>query len=236
MLTVDFDRLHLRDGDRILDLGCGEGRHVISAYTLKNIASIGVDLSVKDLQTARNRFQAEFEEKGNSRKSLALIAADGLSLPFADRSFDKIICAEVLEHVPDHVAVIREINRVLKPGGFFVASVPRFYPEWICWKLSRAYHQEAGGHIKIFVASRLQREIEKQGFVFYDRHWAHALHVPYWWLQCLFWSTRESSRLIKAYHQFLVWDLFRKPRLTQTMDRLLNPVLGKSIVLYFKKD
>ncbi len=236
MLTIDFNRIGLQDGDRILDLGCGVGRHVITAYALKNVQSVGVDLKLDDLKTARERFKAEFEDKTNLDKNLGLSAANGLSLPFVDQTFDKIICSEVLEHIPDYKAVLDEINRVLKTGGTLAASVPRKFPEWICWKLSKDYHNEEGGHIRIFDATRLRRDIEKKGFTFYKRHWAHALHVPYWWLQCLLWSQKDKSLLIKAYHNFLVWDLIKKPWLTQTMDRLLNPLMGKSVVMYFKKD
>lgn len=236
MLTVDFEQFPLAAGDRLLDLGCGVGRHAITAYMLENVASVGIDLCWDDLQTAKQRFEAEFEDQNSLHKQLILSAADGQALPFADRSFDKVICSEVLEHIPDYRKVLQEIYRVLKPQGRLAVSVPRFGPEWICWRLSRQYHNEKGGHIRIFRAAKLRLEIEKQGFLFLKRHWAHALHVPYWWLQCIFWSKREQSKLIKAYHRLLVWDLLKKPRLTQTMDRLLNPLMGKSVVMYFTKE
>jgi SAM-dependent methyltransferase len=129
---------------------------------------------------------------------------------------------------------LKEIRRVLKPGGVFAASVPRFFPEWVCWKLSEDYHNEEGGHIRIFNADELQTAIEDQGLACYSKHGAHALHVPYWWLQCLFWSNRKKSKIIKAYHRLLVWDLLKKPWITQTLDWILNPILGKSVVMYFK--
>ncbi len=53
MKTVDFSRLPLATGDIVLDLGCGEGRHVISAYVEANVHSVGVDLSLDDLKTTR---------------------------------------------------------------------------------------------------------------------------------------------------------------------------------------
>jgi SAM-dependent methyltransferase len=236
MLTIDFDRFGLSEGERILDLGCGVGRHVITAYTLKNIQSVGIDLCLEDLQEADGRFTDEFYEKENSAKSFGLAAANGMLLPFADHCFDRIICSEVLEHIPDYQAVLGEINRVLKPGGMLAVSVPRFLPEWVCWRLSLEYHNEKGGHIRIFNAKNLRRDVENSGCVFLEKHWAHALHVPYWWLQCLLWSKRETSKLVKLYHRFLVWDLLKKPLLTQTMDRLLNPLIGKSVVMYFRKE
>lgn len=137
MKTVDFRRLPLATGDIVLDLGCGEGRHVISAYVEADIHSVGVDLSLKDLKITRERFE-HFAEPDNDAKSFGLSSASALNLPFADNTFDKVICSEVLEHIPDYRGALREIERVLKPGGLFCASVPRRWPEKICWALSEA--------------------------------------------------------------------------------------------------
>ncbi|MEH6589273.1 MAG: methyltransferase domain-containing protein [Halioglobus sp.] len=235
MQTVDFRFFPLTPGDVVLDLGCGEGRHVISAYIEGEVQSIGVDLSLDDLKTTREKFQ-DFEEPENSAKSFALSSANALALPFADNSFDKVICSEVLEHIPDYQGALQEIQRVLKPGGLFCASVPRSWPEKICWALSDAYHQALGGHLRIFRARKLRSEIEGLGFQHFHRHWAHSLHAPYWWLQCLFWDTRDENRLIAQYHRFLVWDLMDKPAFTRILERLLNPIMGKSVVMYFRKE
>ena len=236
METVNFEHLKLLPGDRVLDLGCGEGRHTITAYLMGNVDSVGVDLSLKDLNTTRQRF-SEFEDKDNHQKSLNISVANGASLPFADGSFDKVICSEVLEHIPNYRAVLKEITRVLKTGGIFVASVPRFFPEWVCWQFSDAYHEVEGGHVRIFNATQLKEDIETNGFIFFKRHWAHSLHVPYWWLKCIFWREGDEPQaaIVEAYHKFLVWDLMKKPWITQTLDRLLNPILGKSVVMYFVK-
>lgn len=233
MQTIDFDRLQLRSGDRILDVGCGEGRHTIGAYLNADVEAIGVDLSEKDLQTAKERF-ADFEEKNNSRKSLLFQKADALALPFADNSFDKVICSEVLEHIPDYQGVLAEINRVLKPDGLLAVSVPRAWPEEICWRLSKAYRKVEGGHIRIFNATQLRNDVEDLGWKRYSRHWAHALHAPFWWLKCWCWDN-EDSRLVQWYHSFLVWDLMKRPWLTRGLEWLLNPVMGKSVVMYFER-
>jgi SAM-dependent methyltransferase len=228
--TVSFTHFQLEAGDRVLDLGCGEGRHAITAYLTEEVHAVGVDMSFDDLDTARSRFEDFRHAEGAGRLSLAV--ADGTRLPFPDASFDKVICAEVLEHVPNYHAMLGEIRRVLKPSGALAVSVPRFGPEWICWQLSTAYHEVEGGHVRIFQRSELKDAVEAQGFRLYRKHHAHALHSPYWWLKCLFWA-REEAWLVRQYHRFLVWDLMKSPVVTRLLERLLNPVMGKSLVMYF---
>ena len=232
--TIDFDRLNIRPGDRLLDLGCGEGRHSISAYLLADADIVGLDLGMQDLQTARSRLQ-DFSVDTNKAGYCAFIQGTGHTLPFADNSFDHVICSEVLEHISEYASFLQEIHRVLKPGGLFAVSVPRFFPEWVCWKLSDAYHAMEGGHVRIFRATQLKQRIQSMGLTFLAKHWAHSLHVPYWWLKCLFWDSGDDNVLVRGYHRMLVWDLMRRPRLTQTLERLLNPMLGKSVVMYFRQ-
>ena len=234
--TIDFSRMKLANNDRLLDLGCGEGRHAISAYMMHNLNSIGIDLSVRDLEITKERFK-QFVETNNPEKSLCITAADGEHLPFMDQTFDKVICSEVLEHIPNYQAVIAEISRVLKAGGIAAISVPRYYPEWICWKISDAYHEMEGGHIRIFNSRQLRLDVESAGFILYAKHHSHSLHVPYWWLRCLFWREKgkPNAWIVDKYHEFLTWDLMKNPWITKWIDRILNPILGKSVVLYFVK-
>lgn len=234
METVDFRYFPLRAGETVLDLGCGEGRHTIAARLQSPVTAIGVDLSFGDLAAARDKF-AHFDAAQSGDGHFGLANANALQLPFADNTFDKVICSEVLEHIPDYRAVLVEIRRVLKPGGLFCASVPRQWPEKICWWFSDAYHNVEGGHLRIFDARELDGQIRGLGFTFFRRHWAHALHAPFWWLQCLLWSRRDNHWLIRQYHRLLVWDLMDRPRITRLLEKALNPIMGKSVVMYYRK-
>lgn len=234
MDTIDFRRLSLQAGARILDLGCGEGRHALSAWLRAPVQVIGIDLSLQDLATARQR-AAEFQHQpGADGHRLGLVAGSALQLPLANASIDGVICSEVLEHVFDYSAVIDEIHRVLRPGGWLAVSVPRAWPERLCWWLSDSYHETPGGHIRIFGGHELPQRLRAAGFQQTGTHGAHALHVPYWWLRCAS-RNPDASLAVRLWHRLLVWDLLRAPRLTRWLERLLNPLLGKSRVWYFQR-
>lgn len=235
MITVDFSRLSLRPGVRVLDIGCGTGRHTAAAYQLPDAAVVGADLDIEDLRQARTRLLFHDGCGRHGGGSWFFCASDIACLPFEDACFDLVICSEVLEHIADDQRAAAEIIRVLKPAGSLVVSVPRYFPERICWALSDAYHQTANGHIRIYRKQQLVRLLESQGAVYQSSHFAHSLHSPYWWLKCLVGPERADAAVVNGYHRFLTWDILKKPLLTRLLDGLFNPLLGKSLVVYCKK-
>lgn len=114
---------------------------------------------------------------------------DALSLPFADGAFDRIIAAEVLEHIADDVAAISELARVLRPGGAMAVTVPARFPERINWALDSDYHDFPGGHIRIYRKRDLEERLRAADLTLRGSHRAHALHSPYWWIRCAGAST-----------------------------------------------
>ena len=165
--------------------------------------------------------------------------ADGQRLPFPDATFDRIIAAEVMEHIPDDEAAAAELSRVLKPGGTLAVTVPAWLPEVVCWKLSDEYHapKVEGGHVRIYTEAELRGKLAAAGLEPGASHQVHALHTPYWWLRCAVGPQRpiEDHPLTRAYHRLLVWDMVDQPIVTRVAERLLQPVLGKSLVLYARK-
>lgn len=236
MITVDFSRLAVSPGDRILDIGCGSGRHTCAAYRLEKVQVTGADLNLKNLKEARERlnFHDQLGEHGGGIWNLS--AADVTRLPFPDACFDLVVCSEVLEHIPDHEKAMHEIIRVLKHGKSVVVSVPRYLPERICWALSDDYFNANQGHVRIYRKRELIGLLERAGTRFLGHHYAHSIHSPYWWLKCFVGPTRTDSAWVNHYHRLLTWDMMKKPWITRLLDRLLNPVMGKSVVLYLQKD
>jgi SAM-dependent methyltransferase len=235
MVTVEFKRLPVAPGFKILDVGCGSGRHSAAAYQLQDVTAVGVDLDFGHLTEARNRLDLHDRIGVHGDGRWALAAADVLQLPFEDDCFDLVVCSEVLEHIVAHQTAIREIIRVLKPGRNLVVSVPRYWPERICWILSADYRHSEGGHVRIFKQPQLIIDLERAGLKKWAVHFAHALHTPFWWLKCWVGPDRNDSRAVNLYHRFLTWDIMRRPRAVRLLERLLNPLLGKSVVVYLSK-
>ena len=235
MLTVDFDRLGLHPGERVLDMGCGAGRHAFEMYRL-GADVIAFDQDPDELAGVRELFVA-MREAGEVPEGADADVKEGdaLSLPFADGEFDRIVAAEVLEHIPADIAAIRELVRVLRPGGTIALTVPRWFPELVCWKLSDDYHDVPGGHIRIYSDAELIGKATDAGLTFADKDYAHGLHTPYWWIKCAVGVKNDKHPLVRAYHRLLVWDIMSRPRTTRLAERVLNPLVGKSLVLYFHK-
>jgi SAM-dependent methyltransferase len=242
MLTVRFDQLGVKEGDLLLDMGCGAGRHAFESFR-RGARVVAFDYSAAELKDVNGLFAAmrDAGEAGTAPGSMAAPAnGDALALPFPDDTFDHVIASEVLEHVSDDQRSLEEIFRVLKPGGTLAATVPSWLPEQVCWALSDEYHAPfvEGGHVRIFTEPTLRRRMREAGLRPGAAHHAHALHSPYWWLKCAVGPTNDGHPLVKAYLQVLIWDIAQvQPmgRITRLTERLLNPVLGKSLVVYARK-
>ena len=237
MLTVRYSWLGVRPGERLLDFGCGGGRHTVEALKLGALVT-AVDADPREAAQAAGWVAAmllEDKQTAGSGGQGHVVTADGLALPFPDGCFSTVVASEVLEHILDDKAALGELARVLRAGGTMAVTVPRWYPEAVNWALSKQYHTIPGGHVRIYRRSQLHRRLQAVGLEPLRWHYAHALHTPYWWLRCAVGIEREEVWLVKAYHRFLVWDITAKPAATRWADAALGPLLGKSAVVYARK-
>src|SRR6516225_10093395 len=153
MLTVDFDRLGIGPSIKVIDVGCGAGRHAFEAYR-RGADVVAFDRDASELRSVDTILQAMAETgEAPAAASAKVVLGDALSLPYADETFDCVIASEILEHIPQDHAAIAELVRVLKVGGTLTVSVPRWLPERVCWLLADVDHGNEGGHVRIYQTS-----------------------------------------------------------------------------------
>ena len=168
---------------------------------------------------------------------IELAVADGQRLPFADASFDRIICTETLEHVADAQLALRELARVLRPGGRVAVSVPHFLCEAILYRLIRGYLEFPGGHRRIFTPRTLTRALARAGLQPYAGYLRDSLEATYWILLSLL--TRPPRRFDGVLAALERWRARTRAepysRLYHAADQLGNRLLPKSVVVYALK-
>jgi SAM-dependent methyltransferase len=219
----------------VLDLGCGGGRHAFETYR-RGADVVAFDSDHGELRNV-GAVAAAMEEAGEAPSGARAhaVRGDATAMPFGDGAFDRVIAAEVLEHVRGDQRALSEIARVLRPGGLLAVTVPAWLPERICWELSDAYHNIPGGHVRIYTRPELETKLRRAGLAVGGHHHAHGLHSPYWWLKCAVGVRDDGHPLAQAYHRLLVWDITKRPALTRLAEQALNPLIGKSLVVYARK-
>ena len=145
-----------RPGERVLDLGCGAGRFV-AALRDHGAEPVGVEIAEAALERARRNVPGA---------DLRLLAPDG-AIPLGHGEVDLVWCSEVLEHVPDTVALLTEVRRVLAAGGRLLVTVPghgRLRRVLIALFRHDAHYDPLGQHVRFYTRSSLARTLEATGF------------------------------------------------------------------------
>jgi SAM-dependent methyltransferase len=234
MLTIDYKLMEVGAGQRLLDVGCGNGRHTWAAYCLYDCQVMALDMLQVDLQKTRYTLYTadDGKEKGNG---WLVVRGDAASLPLRSGSFDRVICSEVLEHVADPKRSVGELVRVLKDDGVIAVSVPTRLTESVYWRISRQYSRNPGGHVRIYKAKDIMRLLRDHDLQIFSIRHKHSLHSIYWLLRCVFGVNNENAFIPRMYHSLLVWDLKTKTRPVRLLDDLCNHLFPKSIVIYARK-
>jgi len=231
MLTVDFNRFDVQDGHRVLDAGCGGGRHAFRA--LMNKCSVwATDLCKQELQAVKLGIW-DRSNQGFIKGQCLAFQSDIFRLPFPDEFFDRVLIAEVMEHLYEDEKALTELVRVLKKGGKLAVTVPTCFTEKVYRFLSDEYFNTPGGHVRIYHPTELAEKITRQGLRIYDVSFAHAIHTPYWALRCIFGLHDMEARIPKVYHWLLV-----KATVSSFMtkvENILNHFFPKSVVFYAVK-
>jgi SAM-dependent methyltransferase len=231
LLTVDLGQLGVSPGDRLLDVGCGEGRHCFGALE-RGARVVGLDLDAASLRRGHAPLRARARELGRSG---TMLRGDAFRLPFPDASFDRAICSEVMEHVHEPGAAARELARVVRAGGTVAVTVPTATSEHLYLRLGDDYFESPGGHIRIFRPRDLAAALAGAGLRPSGVGFAHGLHTPYWALRCAVGLPRsDANRLVQLYRLFLIRAATSRT-LAWIEDAVLNRICPKSIVLYARR-
>lgn len=131
----------------VLDVGCGDG--LFASICMAEVIDVGIDPDLRELDAARK-----------TGAYGQLIPCYGSAIPKEDSTFGTAISNSVLEHIPDIRSVMREVLRVLKPGGNFYFTVPsdKFYS-----------YSVLGSILSVFGLQTMQRGFHKR----YNRFWKH---------------------------------------------------------------
>jgi len=158
---VDIALKLLESGDKLLDVGCGDG--TLGYYAKAKYKEVyGVDISEKALNIARKRGVITFKVDLNKE-----------ALPFSNNFFDAVTCLDVIEHVIDPRFLVGEIHRVLKKGGILIISTPNIrYWRYLFSLIFKGRFPKTsndtelwdGGHLHYFTFKDVEDLLTKYGF------------------------------------------------------------------------
>jgi SAM-dependent methyltransferase len=138
-----IDGLRLPARARILDAGCGSGRNMVELARHGSVT--GIEISDTSVTLARDRGCGE------------VVAGSVLEMPFESGGFELAVCLDVIEHLEDDLAALRELRRVVAPGGPLLVTVPAY--QWL-W----SGHDEVNHHHRRYTAGSLRRAAEQAGW------------------------------------------------------------------------
>ncbi len=161
VLTFLKEKFGGRTDLKILDIGCGTGAMSRKLEPFGEVTS--ADFSPLALDFCRRRDLSN------------VCQADAMNLPFEDASFDVIVALDILEHLPDDAAALNHFRRVLKPGGYVIATVPAYQSLW-------SSHDVALMHYRRYVAREMRDRFVAAGLTITRLSYAMTLLYPLVWI------------------------------------------------------
>jgi SAM-dependent methyltransferase len=143
VLDRTISTLRLPPNARILDAGCGSGRNMVELARFGAVT--GIELADASITVAQQRGAGE------------VVPGSILDMPFADDSFDFAVSLDVIEHLQDDLAALRELRRTIAPGGSLLITVPAY--QWL-W----SGHDEINHHHRRYTRRSLKRVAEQAGW------------------------------------------------------------------------
>lgn len=168
--------VRLRDGNRVLDVATGTGMVAAELLDRARCSVVGIDQSAAMLGRARERFAAVSPER------IELLEGEAENLPFTDASFDALTVTYLLRYVDDPAATMRELARVVRPGGRIASlefGVPPWLPARIAWRFYTAVGLPVLGRLSSPEWSHVGRFLGPSIRGFYERHPVERI-VGYW--------------------------------------------------------
>lgn len=178
-----FQGFAIRPEDTVLDVGCGIGGATIFC------ANQGAHIIFTD--TERSKIEAlERRLQGSPARRCEGLVSDSQPLPLPDAHATRVIALEVLEHVEEPAAILRELYRVGKPGALYLLAVPDPVGESIQKSIAPAVHFERPNHIHIFQRDEFERLVMASGLQIESRH-AYSFYWSMWML--LYWASTQAA-------------------------------------------
>jgi ubiquinone/menaquinone biosynthesis C-methylase UbiE len=145
--------------DRLVDIGCGSAMYAAHISRLNHSAFMGIDISSSILQASGRKFTVL-----EQASCLGLVQGDAAQLPLASNTFDLIICAHTLEHLPDDGATIAEFQRIIRRGGYVWIVVPNPVKDMLNIFRPLQKRLDKLGHLREYSAHDMVELLSSHGF------------------------------------------------------------------------